>query len=277
MAAWTGIAGLRSHEARITFLDVGKGDAALIELPGGRTALIDAGEGGEEGRFDMGRNVVAPYLWNKGVRAIDAVIVTHLHSDHLGGAIYILENFKVGTVIDNGASDDSELYKKYARLIKEKKVRRSVVGEGDMIELSPDGKFLVLSPREDSPFSDANASSLVGKFVFGKGSVLFCGDATGVAMDAMLDSYPDLLASDIMKAPHHGGNAGEYSTINAFYSKASPKVIIISTGRQRRYDKRHINAITYSNAICYDTSKNGAIIATIKSTGYSTKPFLPVN
>lgn len=278
VVVWANVASLGRGEARVTFLDVGQGDAAFVELPGGRNFLIDAGAGGEEGRFDMGRSVVAPYLWNNGVRVIDAIIVTHLHADHLGGVIHILENFKVGTVIDNGTSDNSELYKNYVRLIKEKHLRRVVVAEGDEITLSPDGKFLVLSPpKGQASSSEANAGSLVGKLVFKGQSVLFCGDTTSVAMSAMLDSRPDLLESDFVKVPHHGGVVGDYRTINAFYSKALPKVFIISTGRQSHYNKQHMNVITYSNTKCYDTAKDGAVLVIFKSTGHSIKPFVTLN
>jgi competence protein ComEC len=134
----------------------------------------------------------------------------------------------------------------------------------------------VLSPRKgQAASSDANAGSLVGKLVFKGQSVLFCGDTTASAMDAMLASRPDLLASDFLKVPHHGGVVGDARTINDFYFKAAPKVFIISTGRQSHYNKRHMNVIKYSNAKCYDTARNGAILVTFKSAGYSIKPFVP--
>jgi glyoxylase-like metal-dependent hydrolase (beta-lactamase superfamily II) len=79
---------------RVTFLDVGQGDAAVVELPDGPTVLIDGGATFE--RFDMGRNVVGPFLWNRGIRTIDRVIGTHPQVDHIGGLAWILRHFPTG-------------------------------------------------------------------------------------------------------------------------------------------------------------------------------------
>ena len=76
---------------RVTFLDVAQGDSAVIELPDGEVVLIDGGATYE--RFDMGRGVVAPYLWNRGIRTIDHVVATHPQLDHVGGLAYVLRHF----------------------------------------------------------------------------------------------------------------------------------------------------------------------------------------
>ncbi|MCX5686539.1 MAG: ComEC/Rec2 family competence protein, partial [Candidatus Omnitrophica bacterium] len=100
---WAHLYKSSGRDLKITFLDVGQGDSIFIRLPQKGNILIDAGTGAEENRFDTGRSVVAPYLWNAAAFEIDAVVVTHFHEDHLGGIIYILKNFKVGCVVDNGA------------------------------------------------------------------------------------------------------------------------------------------------------------------------------
>ncbi len=88
---------------RVTFFDAGKADASLVEFPDGSALLIDGGSGGMDTGMDAGRNILAPYLWQKGIRKIDCVVLTHAHADHIGGLFYILENFKTGYVIDGGS------------------------------------------------------------------------------------------------------------------------------------------------------------------------------
>jgi competence protein ComEC len=265
---WGWCAAQRGDALKITFLDVGQGDSAFVEFPGGGNLLIDAGTGGEEGVFDTGRNVVAPYIWNTGARRIDAIIVTHPHADHLGGVPYLLKNFRVGMVIDNGA---------YEWGMKAGRVPRITVGAGDRIELPDGAEFFVLSPEEGRGLPDANAGSLVGKLIYKGRGVLFCGDTTSAAMGAMLGSYGYLLKSDIMKVPHHGGNVGDERTINKFFSAVSPAVSIISASGLKRRDRRNANAITNLRSTTYDTSKNGAIIARIRSTGCLVRPYVKIN
>jgi len=84
---------------RVTFLDVGQGDATLVQFPGGRSLLVDAG-GAAAGRFDLGGRVVAPALWRLGVRRLDYLAVTHADSDHIGGARSVLRDFRPRAVWD---------------------------------------------------------------------------------------------------------------------------------------------------------------------------------
>ena len=82
---------------RVTFLDVGQGDSAVVELPDGQTVLIDGGARYE--RFDMGKNVIAPFLWSRRIHHLSHVIGTHQQLDHVGGLIWVLRHMSVGTVL----------------------------------------------------------------------------------------------------------------------------------------------------------------------------------
>ena len=259
---------------KATFLDVGKGDSAFVEFPGGWNCLIDAGPGAEPGRFDAGRNVVAPYIWNEGAAGIGALVITHPHADHLGGAIYILKNFTVGAAIDSGRGR-GDLYGEYLRLLREKRVKRFIAGQGDAVVFPGGSKMYVLGPDGDDagrdPRDDANAGSLVGKFVYENTAILFTGDAAGDAIGRMITRYGSFLRSDILKAPHHGGDIGGPAVVSKLEAAVSPSDVITSAGAPARREKAAGNYLTFGGAKEYYTYRDGALTVYIKPSGYDIK------
>ena len=113
---------------RITFLDVSQGDSAVLELPGGEVVLIDGGASYE--RFDMGRSVVAPYLWNRGIRTIDYVIATHPQLDHVGGLTYVLRHFNVRHVWGSGDARRELFYQRLTETLTQQGLTEHVVRAG---------------------------------------------------------------------------------------------------------------------------------------------------
>lgn len=251
-----------SGAMKITFLDVGKGDAAFIEFPGGGNMLVDAGSGGDGGRFDIGRNVVAPYVWNEGQRRIDAMVITHPHEDHLGGAIFILENFPVDAVIDNGYYYKGKLYDRYVRLIKDKGIRHIRARADDRIRLPGGAEMFILSPEGGGAPPDANAGSVVSKLVLDRESVLFTGDVTSDAMKKMAERYGCFLRSEIIKFPHHGGRLGDRIVADGFIGMVAPSVSVTSAGRAGGMGaSRRENYLANAGVKEYNTSRDGAVVA----------------
>ncbi len=101
--------GLFQKDLRLSFIDVGHGDSILIEFPKGKRMLIDGG-GLYEDRFDIGKNVIAPFLWKSKIRRIDTLVLTHPDPDHLKGLIFIASQFSIGQFWDNGFQTESEPY-----------------------------------------------------------------------------------------------------------------------------------------------------------------------
>jgi competence protein ComEC len=263
---WKDVIFSGNKNMRITFLDVGKGDASVVEFPKGGAILIDGGNGPGAGRFDIGKNVVAPFLWNRNIRSLDAVFVTHFHEDHLGGLIYILNNFRVGCVIDNGATvRKGRVYDDYIRTIKRLRIKHIVCGAGDAIGPFGETKIYVLNPEKAGGVCDSNENSLVLKLVYKDFTALFCGDITS---DSMKNIFSDgeNPRSDVLKVPHHGGGLGDRSVAEKFFSDVEPRIAVISSGSENGKSVSS-NAvaefITSLNSRCYVTKQDGAVIVEV--------------
>ena len=137
-------------DLNVTFLNVGKGDACFVEFPGGGSMLIDGGEGAGA---DMGRLVVGRFLSSKGVNTIDAVVATHPHTDHIGGLASVLKNFTVRYFIDNGDSEPNSFYRECRDLIRQKRIKRFTLKEGDRIKGFGSVSLLALNPAAEKSFT----------------------------------------------------------------------------------------------------------------------------
>jgi competence protein ComEC len=247
---------------RVIFLDVGQGDAALVELPDGRRMLVDGGPGGER-RFDVGERVVAPLLWNRAVGSLDAVVMTHPDPDHAGGLAAILRRFRVRELWDNGLPDQAA---EEIRWLAERQgtVRRRLVA-GDRIWLGP-ALITVLNPPATplggsprGPASDENNNSLVLRLDWHLASFLFTGDVEQEG-EAELLARRRPLAHRVLKVAHHGSR---YSTTEEFLKAGRPSLAVISAGQRNPFRHPHpevLARLAAAGAKILRTDSDGAVI-----------------
>lgn len=212
----------------VSFIDVGKGDCALIELQGGIDLLIDGGElflpGTQINHFEK---TLHPWLKRRGVSSFDIVMVTHPHSDHIGGITEIIERYPVRTVIDHGYDHTSFLYEKFWKTIRKKKLAVLKPSAGHELVISEKAKLFFLSPPKGGERGDLNEDSLVCRFVYGDVSFLFMADAGIPAEKWLLSNMKEYLKSDVLKVGHHGSTTSSH---REFIEAVSPAVSVICIG-----------------------------------------------
>lgn len=241
---------------RFRFVNVGQGDATLIQTPGGKNILIDGGETGSG---------IVQYLQGLGIQRIDLMIATHPHSDHIGGLAQVLEAFPVAKVVTNGQPHTTLVYERFLDGIITAQAEYVEVRRGDIISI--DGLNLeVLHPVAPTD-SDLNENSLVLKFTYGQTTFLLMGDAESRAEASLLSSGLSLKA-DILKVGHHGSTS---SSTQAFLKAVSPKLAIYSAGVNNQYNHpapQTIAALASIGATVLGTDQTGTIALTVEQNGY---------
>ncbi len=263
---------LSNNELKITFLDVGQGDVSLVKLPDKRIMLIDGGTY----EPDMGRGVIAPYLWSKGMRNIDCLVLSHPHPDHYGGLIYIMNNFDIGEIWLNGRVISGS--EKFFETVKENKIPLKILKRGNVYEsegykiyvFHPYGEFYAHSPRGE--YSSENSDSLVFKIQSVDASILFTGDIESEAEENLV-YLGKWLRSDIIKVPHHGGRA---SSSSDFIKAVNPLIAVVSAGKNNSFHHPHQDVLErYKNtrAKLLRTDFDGAITITSRDRFYEIETY----
>lgn len=253
---------------RVTFLDVGQGDAAVIESPNGKTILVDTGGMDHEGSDNEGRRVVAPFLRSRGINRIDIILLSHPHLDHIGGAATLIETFPVSLLVDNGQDSEKPPVANVLAAARTRHVPYRTARRGQWIELGDGAILRVLAPTETETHGAVNNASLVLRLEYKQTTFLFTGDAE---RDEETDLLNDklLLACDALKVGHHGSDT---STTPEFLAATHPHFAIVSVGRHNLYGHPRLDVmqrLMESGAKTYRTDQCGAV--TLISDGETTR------
>ena len=268
-----------SDHLKITAIDVGQGASTLVQLPGGINMLIDGG-GFHDSSFDMGRSVIAPFLYTKRIRKIDIAVLTHPHPDHLQGLLYILDHFDVREVWCTGPTFDDELYRLWMKKITQHNIRVK-----HLSALSPPAdisgvhiRFLwpLNQPQQkdrEMSYDAINDASLVLKMTYGSRSILVTGDISA-SVEARLIASGEDLKSDVLFVPHHGSAT---SSSAGFVRAVSCRYAIISAGKNNVFRHPHPDVLDrYRSAgvEIFRTDQDGAVLVHSDGQTLSITPWI---
>ena len=225
---WYGALQADSDRLRVTVLDVGQGDAILIESPAGHRILVDGGPSGALVTQALGR-VLPP-----SERRIDLMILTHAQDDHITGLIEVLQRFDVGAALAGPLEGETAAYRAWRDAISDAGVPLITPRAGQSLDLGDGARLEVLSPPREpltETDDDLNNNSVVLRLVYGEASFLLTGDLEAEGEEALLDGSSELRAT-VLKVGHHGSDG---STTPAFLDAVNPSVAVISAGAENPF------------------------------------------
>jgi competence protein ComEC len=253
----------------VSILDVGHGSSILLQLPHNKNILIDGGGAGSE-HFNIGERVIGPFLWKKQLSHLDAVVVSHPHSDHYNGLEFILKHFHPGTLWVNGMTGNDPEYQQLLNLANKLDIAIKIPATDEMIFQNGNtrlkcvnngfrtGYFSDKKKPSQTPRFNTNDMSLVLRLETAGNSFLFPADISATMANTLVSERKNLQAN-ILVAPHHGSRS---SMSQGFIETVAPQYIAISAGRN--------NPFNFPDKSFFDLQKNGIQVLTTGRDGTLT-------
>lgn len=267
------------QDLTITMLDVGQGDGICIEQTPGHAVLIDCGSSDQRKLFE---NRLAPFLKYRGVYEVDAIFLSHLDNDHVSAVYDLLkemraENMKVRQIVIGGEIPRDEAYERLLAAAEEARVPVHVMRTGEVYAVGT-CRLTCLGPSaETGKTGERNACSLILRLDYGDFQALFTGDADARAELTALHFMEERMPQDpieLLKVAHHGSRN---SASEEFLQSVSPRVAIISAGKDNSYGHPHeetLRRLMEQGCDIYQTPENGAITIRINEKGMRVETFL---
>lgn len=275
------VASRPADKANVTFLDVGQGSSTLLQAQSGNAILIDGGGPSSE-NFNVGSRIIAPFLWSRRIKRLDAVIATHPHTDHFNGLQPIIERFRPGILWVNGQTPDDPAYAQLLACARQNGTRIRVAIPGETMWQEDDAQLQCLvNKNADSPLTgkrhqpalSTNDLSLILQFTANGKSFLFPGDS-GPAIERDITRAVSKTAVDVLLAPHHGSRI---SNSPQFIGQLAPAYLVVSAGRFNNFGvpDPNLKALSRQAGFRYlATGENGTITFTFNELGLQAKGYL---
>lgn len=261
---------LEKNQLEVTVLDVGQGEAIFLTFPHGETWLVDGGAGpvlrreGYQVGYDMGENVVSPYLWWRGIKRLDRVILTHAHHDHMTGLHALLDNFGVGCFWV-GNNPQTAAYRRLLEHVQRRGIPIESHGRGEKYSVGT-VELAVLWPRLDIPPGPepSNNDSLVLRLGYRERTILLPADIEKLVERELVTTRAPV-AADVLKVAHSGSRT---STTPEFLAAVAPSTAILSVAARNPYGHPHpevLERLRTQQVEILRTDRDGAI--TIRTDG----------
>lgn len=221
---------MRAPDLRVSFLDVGQGDAIFIQAPNGRQMLIDGGR-----NRAVIRQLANVMPWYD--RSIDVVVATHPDADHIGGLPDVFKRYRAGLIVASSVRDeegvDAQAFEKAAGA---EGAQRLVAERGQIIDLGSGVRLEILFPDRDVPGIETNTGSIIARLVYGTTAFMLTGDSPKAIEEYLVRLDGKMLESEVLKVGHHGSRT---SSALSFVGFVSPEYAIYSRGCDNSYGHPH--------------------------------------
>ncbi len=247
---------------RVTVIDVGQGSSTLVRFPGGKTLLVDGG-GFPDESFDVGRMVLAPFLWREGIHALDAVVLSHDHPDHRNGLRAILSHFRVGALWETGIQPEGVSTDGLAQIARRRQITVRRLPDLGSEQILDGCRVRILHPPpeavgRETPPRTLNNASMALEITHGETSVLLPGDIDQ-SVERQLLSTLKPCGPFLLVAAHHGS---ESSNGEFFLNALNPCAVIVSCGTDNPFgfpSPRLLSWCGNRGIPCFRTDHQGAI------------------
>ena len=270
--------GLAHGKLEAAVLDVGQGDSIFVSFPDGRTMLIDGGGaagaervGGYQSGIDIGEQVVSPYLWSRGVKKLDVVLLSHAHHDHIDGLRAVLNNFRVGQLWV-GRDENAPAYRALLAQAAARHVKIVHREQGEKFNWDGVGGQILWPADPTEALAAANNDSVVLGLQDGTIRFLLPGDIEK-QVESTLTRGHDPLGADFLKVPHHGSKT---SSTEPFLAAVAPRIAVISVGEDNSYGLPNAETVERyhaKNIELLQTDQAGAVTASTDGRTLTVRTF----